>query len=635
MTASNTSTLTLAARLRSMGDAELTELITVRELRESRIKDFFDLAEALLDPSSVQEALSHLDRASLVSIALVGEWPDAAGPTTAEVVKRQSELLESAPARDGARERLPATVAVALEHARALALLELDGERWSAYAPVADQLAGWPRVGLPDTRALATEPPPAGLELVSAADMRFIDHGAAEQAFATTTAIAALLAELQGEPARELARGGIALPDAKRLAAAMSVDIDAVPSLIAIASRADLIALDAAQWLPTAEALGWMLRASAERWESLAGAWFGRLPPDIRTLLAERAHATWGTRFGDYLRWLYPAGGDWMRDRASAYMRDAELLGITSNAAPSTAGTALLERGPAAAAAAMLPLFPAEVDRVYVQHDLTIVSPGPLLPRLDARLREFADVESRALATTYRVSQASLNRAMAAGATATSLRRVLSEISLTGIPQPLDYLITGTAARYGTVRVGSITGSPDPSARTYVNADDASVLNAILVDHSLGALGLTRVGPHRAASRFDLDVVFWALNDARYPVAAEDAHGSIVVLERRRVAKPPAAASEPSGVALVRRLREGGDPTTEQTGQAWLERQLDMAIKGKLGLTVTVRMPDGSLLDLQLEPASVAGGRLRARDRKSDLERTLPLSSIAAVAPPQ
>jgi hypothetical protein len=60
-----------------------------------------------------------------------------------------------------------------------------------------------------------------------------------------------------------------------------------------------------------------------------------------------------------------------------------------------------------------------------------------------------------------------------------------------------------------------------------------------------------------------------------------------------------------------------------------------MAIKGKLGLTVTVRMPDGSLLDLQLEPASVAGGRLRARDRKSDLERTLPLSSIAAVAPPQ
>jgi hypothetical protein len=46
-------------------------------------------------------------------------------------------------------------------------------------------------------------------------------------------------------------------------------------------------------------------------------------------------------------------------------------------------------------------------------------------------------------------------------------------------------------------------------------------------------------------------------------------------------------------------------------------------------------MPDGSSIDLQLEPASLAGGRLRARDRRSDLERTLPLRSITSVGPPQ
>jgi len=48
---------------------------------------------------------------------------------------------------------------------------------------------------------------------------------------------------------------------------------------------------------------------------------------------------------------------------------------------------------------------------------------------------------------------------------------------------------------------------------------------------------------------------------------------------------------------------------------------------------VTVRMPGGDTADYLLAPASVANGRLRARDHKADIERTLPLSAIAAVAP--
>ncbi|OUE29844.1 hypothetical protein BFL35_13355 [Clavibacter michiganensis] len=44
-------------------------------------------------------------------------------------------------------------------------------------------------------------------------------------------------------------------------------------------------------------------------------------------------------------------------------------------------------------------------------------------------------------------------------------------------------------------------------------------------------------------------------------------------------------------------------------------------------------MPDGREVDHVLEPASVAGGRLRARDRVADVERTLPLSSIVSLSP--
>ncbi|KAF0259297.1 hypothetical protein CMMCAS03_01530 [Clavibacter michiganensis subsp. michiganensis] len=44
-------------------------------------------------------------------------------------------------------------------------------------------------------------------------------------------------------------------------------------------------------------------------------------------------------------------------------------------------------------------------------------------------------------------------------------------------------------------------------------------------------------------------------------------------------------------------------------------------------------MPDGREVDHVLEPSSVAGGRLRARDRVADVERTLPLSSVVEISP--
>jgi hypothetical protein len=327
-----------------------------------------------------------------------------------------------------------------------------------------------------------------------------------------------------------------------------------------------------------------------------------------------------------------------MRDRALAYSRDAETLGITANHAPSTPGTALITVGQDEAGQAMAGLFPAEIDKVYLQHDLSIVSTGPLVPSVDSRLRTFADVESRALASTYRVSEASINRALATGETADSIRSFLQTIALTGIPQPLEYLITGAAARFGSLRVGRVvqptTAANEQGAQTYITAEEPSMLSAVLVDSGLQSLGLSRVAPMRAVSRFDESVVFWSLSEARYPVAAEDAEGRIVLLDRRRVARAASAPGESTAQAIVRKLRMTGETTSEETGQAWLERQIDTAIRGKLGLTVTVAMPDGSSIDLQLEPASLAGGRLRARDRRSDLERTLPLSSITAVGPP-
>jgi hypothetical protein len=620
--ASSTSTLSLAGRLRDLGDDDLEALLTLREVRDVRVRDYFDLAEALLDATSVQRGLAGLDRVSLAALASV----PIAGATSATVAGAIAALR-------------PTTTAVeaSLENAYALALLDRDGASWLAYGPVVEQFETWRSLGLPDVETLVADASPATLTPVTSADSKFVDHIAAEHAFNSTNAVTALLAQLQREPARELARGGIALPDSKRLAVAMSLELEDVAAIVAIAARAGLVSLDAGFWLPTEASNEWMSLSNDGRWARLAGAWFDRLPDDIRQLLKSRSRAEWGDRLAEYIRWFYPAGGDWMRDRVLAFSHEAEILGITANASPSTPGSELLTHGETAAARLIAGLFPTEVDKVYLQHDLTIVAPGPLLPELDARLRRMADVETLALATTYRISEATVNRALASGETANSIREFLHDISLTGVPQPLEYLIVGSAARFGSLRVGAITEPPTAAdqqgAQSYIRVEDATLLSAIMVDHGLIPLSLTRIGPYRAVSRYELDVVFWSLIEARYPVVAEDAEGAIILLDRVRAARGSAAETESPARTIIRRLRLIAEPTSDEADQAWLERQLDTAIRSKIALTVTVAMPDGSSVDLQLEPASVAGGRLRARDRRSDLERTLPLASITAVGP--
>jgi len=499
----------------------------------------------------------------------------------------------------------------------------------AVYGPVADEILSWPTIGLPSVAEL-TERHPAALEALSDHDLGAVDARSAESAFALTTAIGELLAELMREPARELSRGGLALPDSRRIASATSRDLDEVPSLVAMAQRAGLVDLDSGLWLTTAHAAPWMLLPTIERWASLAESWLDGVAPEMRELLATRSHAPWGEPFAEFAQWLYPAGGEWIRERIATYGRNAELLGIVSSSVPSSAGSALLADGPTTAAAAFTPLFPAEVSKVYVQHDLTIVSPGPLEPRVDARLREFATVESRALAATYRVSAGSITGALASGETAESIIEFLTEISLTGIPQPLEYVIADTAARHGLVRVGRRPVG-EGAGHSYIRSTDSALLGTILVDHSLSALGLRRVSSSELASRFPVDTVVWALADARYPVAAEDSVGQVVKLERRRTAGASSSVTADPARAILERLRLLGTPTAGANDRAWLERQLDVAIKAKTPVTVTVALADDSEVNYVVQPTSVAGGRLRALDRVADIERTLPLSRIVAV----
>ena len=78
-----------------------------------------------------------------------------------------------------------------------------------------------------------------------------------------------------------------------------------------------------------------------------------------------------------------------------------------------------------------------------------------------------AETETNSLASSYRVTASSVTRALTAGESVPSLRGFLAEISLTGIPQPLEYLLTDTAARFGTLRVGTLDPGVEDESRPW------------------------------------------------------------------------------------------------------------------------------------------------------------------------
>jgi hypothetical protein len=620
----SSSALALAAWLRALDDDALTALLHARPVRENGIRDVFDLAEALLDESSIQSALEHLDRPTLATLGAAGLLADGGSAGDAEAIAARLEMP-------------PAEVSALLDVLVGTGLVDDTDGRYTPWGPVTETLRGWPARGLPSVDALLDSAAPAALEPVGAADLATADRGAADRAFAAVTAVGELISTLGREPARMLQRGGIALPDWRRMLTATAAGgDDELRALLDLADAAGLVRAEAGAWRATSAGRRWQELSRVARWSALAEGWLANVPPELQAHFRSRARARWGDGLLDYLAWLYPAGGDWMRERARAAARSAEMLGIVGDSVPSTPGSELLAHGPEAAADAVALLFPADVRQVYVQHDLTLIAPGPLAADIDRQLRELADVESVGVASSYRITTASVTRALTTGVSIDQLRGFLAEISLTGIPQPLEYLLTETAGRFGSLRVGGLdapVSGPDAGAHSYVRGDDPSLVGQLVIDQALASLVLRRTGDHRAVSRFDAETLYWSLVDARYPAVFEDADGIIRAVSR---AVPTAAAATPSpdtAAILVTRLRESAAEQPVESGAAWNARQLELAIKAKLAVTVVVRMPDGAEVSYVLEPAALAGGRLRARDRRADIERTLPMSHIVEVTP--
>lgn len=563
---------------------------------------------------------------------------------------------------------------------------------------------------------LHPEPPTAA---VVTREPKTVDSAGAGQTMEAVRHTEKLIEALAVEPAVVLRSGGIGVRDLRRLARDTGLPESHTALLIEVAYAAGLIgevevavvtARAEQQVIPTATYDLWRGSPLARRWEQLAAAWLTmtRRPGligqrddrdrliNVLSTEVERAGAPAARRAAlDVLADLEPGAAPdtddvlallaWRTPRLASSreaasreaLDEAALLGVTGLGALTTYGRQLLTDSDADAAAsdplglrpdadweagsgvvrALDALLPAPVDHFLVQADLSVVVPGPPEPDLAAELEVVAEAESGGGASVYRVTEASVRRALDSGYVADDLHALFARRSRTPVPQALKYLIDDVARRHGGLRVGS--------AGAYLRSDDEALLAQVLTDRRLAVLSLRRLAPTVLTTPYQVHRLLDALREAGYTPVPEDASGALVLTRpkaRRAPARTPvntrpidplaaprlttprllgvveqirrgdavARAARRAPAALRNGSREAGVPAQAHTQALAV---LQQAVRDKARVWVGYVDAHGATMSRLVRPVSIGGGYLRAEDERTEMMHTFALHRITAAVP--
>ncbi|MCG5431158.1 helicase C-terminal domain-containing protein [Mycobacterium sp. MYCO198283] len=523
---------------------------------------------------------------------------------------------------------------------------------------------------------LTLTPPRPELPVRPVAD---VDAAAAGAVVDLLREVELLLDILGAAPVPELRSGGLGVREVRRLTKVTGLDEPRLGLLLELSAGAGLISAGqpdpppadgvAPFWAPTVAADRFVEATPAARWQLLASTWLtlprrpsliGRrgpdgkpipaladvmpqsaVPLDRRLLLQTLAELPPGTAVpapaaSELLRWRRPRWAARLQDEPIADLLDeATALGIVGRGALSTPARALQAGDAEAAAAAMQQILPAPIDYFLVQADLTVVVPGPLDRELAERLAVVADVESAGAAMVYRVSEASIRRALDTGITASTLQAFFAKHSKTPVPQGLTYLVDDVARRHGRLRVGI--------ASSFVRCEDPALLTEVMSAPVAEDLQLRLLAPTVAVSQAPLAELLAGLRAAGLAPAAEDATGTIVDLRgsRARVPTPPQRrTSRPAPVdddklrAIVAVLRKvASTPVGLTLDAASAMLALQEAVRDHT--TVLIGYVDNAGVRSQrvVEPVSLRGGQLAAFDPAAGRVREFAVHRVSSVVP--
>ncbi|WP_159619324.1 helicase-associated domain-containing protein [Arthrobacter zhaoguopingii] len=509
------------------------------------------------------------------------------------------------------------------------------------------------------------------------------DNAAHSAVAETLRLVDALLASGGPTPVATLRSGGVGVREVKRLTEALQVEPAATPWLLELAAGAGLLGLDVddSRWKPTGAAAA----VDGDRealWLALAGGWLdlerapamvGTKSPDGATINALAAEASRpdaprvrrrvldaaveltaehdgapgvdAPSLTARLAWHQPRLRRRFERLVPGILAEAEALGLFGGGALTPIGELVQQDRLPEAAAAVREALPAPVSHFVVQADLTAVAPGYLDPAVARELLLLAAPEGRGPATTYRFSAASLRPALDAGQDAASILAFLTRRSATGLPQALTYLVEDTAARYGSLRVGS--------AGSYLRTEDDAAVEALLADPRAAALGVVRLAPTVVAARAGADELTALLRDLGYtpaperptppgagappPAPAPPSSPSSALPPGPTRARPgPWSITDEEIAAQVDSLRAGARQAPDRAAGAEGETLLGLetlrtAIRQRSPVRLGTADSQGNAVRQVLVPLSVSGGRVRVFDPVRQVEKVVSVHRVMDV----
>jgi Helicase conserved C-terminal domain len=400
----------------------------------------------------------------------------------------------------------------------------------------------------------------------------------------------------------EAVKAGLRAAEAKDLAAVLKMDLAQLQLRFQLARRAGLVDVVDNRYVSTIKGLQWLDADPAQRWYTLAQqAW------DLPQLALSTES------IAGQLSEQYPL----FDQNDLELLRYGHILGLLSDLAP----TPLFQAASldlANAGQLVWDQLPKPVSRIIIQGDLSIIAPGPLAADVHKQIDLLAQSEDLGLACRFRLSLNSILHAMEMGMSAAEIEKILLSLSASELPQPVSYLLTQAKKKFGELTVRSLEG------QSVVESGDPILLTQILNESGLTAL-MFRADGERLVSRLNQSLIYFNLRDAGYPVIQLDEAGKVIAPRLSQVFVEPEVVDVFALQAKALLSAEAKAPSPDDH-----LRQLQFALKNKLKVGVRVDMPEG-IVEIEMTPLGIAGGRFRGRDVVKEAERTLPLSRIQAV----
>ncbi|MEY4390258.1 MAG: hypothetical protein RLZZ400_1, partial [Actinomycetota bacterium] len=312
--------------------------------------------------------------------------------------------------------------------------------------------------------------------------------------------------------------------------------------------------------------------------------------------------------------------------RANRIKMFAEAIGLTDSDRATRLFEAVIDHKFDAALATLEKHLPKVQDRVIVQADLSIVTPGPLSSEDERALRAFVETEQIGIASRLRLTPLSLTIALESGLTLDEIRSTLLRLSQGNLPQPVEYLLTDTAKRFGRIRVlnDSLAGI------SRVECADEFLATEILHQSALRPFAFTQVSPKALSTKYDSELVYFGLREAGHLAIRVDIDGAVI--SPMKTASLHHIEVGDTIAATIERLRLADSRVIESGDDESMLRQIQLAMKNRATVRVSYRGKDGVDYDFTLEPTGLANGRLRGKDKRADIERTLTLANITKLS---